>query len=549
MYSKYENTGSSALELLNIVHKFCISENIVYTISADTLINYEYSSFLQAPSTIYITLMNESFINLKKYLEEFCKENTEYSIHDFANTEQFNTLDMWFVKRPNDKLKFNDASSFYYGTRLVITPLFFAGNTYKEWLSIYKKYCHRIATLNLFRMLPKRPIISRIRQLPKSIITAYYSARRGKYTIRDIVLELNKNSTSKYVLYPYIITRFKEPNLIPWGVGRKSFNLTYEFWSNVKIINFYGVECYCLCKAKKLLECFSNEYINQVLVSSKNQLIYDGGEKLRVIQLLQLDLLIEFDRICKKNNLKYNISFGTLLGAVRHKGFIPWDDDIDVTMPLKDYIKLDVAMKSDLNSEKYYYRTPETEENNHLIFKHLERKGTVYTKPGRNKLKNKIGIFIDIFPMYPAAPNRFLDWFHAKLCCFWRTALWATIGAESEKNKFKHLYYCCISKFGNKRCYANFIKCATIFRNKKGRLKFWIAMDRNPYNVALVKEENYSEAIELDFEGHKFLAPQNYKEVLDYCFGKDWCYYPIVNQRKPQHNAIIDLGNIYNALP
>ncbi len=57
------------------------------------------------------------------------------------------------------------------------------------------------------------------------------------------------------------------------------------------------------------------------------------------IKSIELDILVEFDAFCKKNNLKYFLSSGTLLGAVRHNGFIPWDDDIDVCMPRKDYEK------------------------------------------------------------------------------------------------------------------------------------------------------------------------------------------------------------------
>ncbi len=61
---------------------------------------------------------------------------------------------------------------------------------------------------------------------------------------------------------------------------------------------------------------------------------------LREIQLAELEILKEFDRVCRENNLNYSLSCGTLLGAVRHKGFIPWDDDVDVEMPRPDYEKL-----------------------------------------------------------------------------------------------------------------------------------------------------------------------------------------------------------------
>ena len=69
----------------------------------------------------------------------------------------------------------------------------------------------------------------------------------------------------------------------------------------------------------------------------KNQEIELTPDILRQMQLIQLECLTELDRICRKHNIKYSIDGGTLLGAVRHRGFIPWDDDIDVIMERKEY--------------------------------------------------------------------------------------------------------------------------------------------------------------------------------------------------------------------
>ena len=70
-------------------------------------------------------------------------------------------------------------------------------------------------------------------------------------------------------------------------------------------------------------------------------------------------------------------------------------------------------------------------------------------------------------------------------------------------------------------------------------------MDRNPYKVPLVKMSNYTDVIEVEFEGRRFYAPREYEAVLDYCFGRDWDKYPSTTGRLPLHNAIMEIGDLY----
>ena len=75
---------------------------------------------------------------------------------------------------------------------------------------------------------------------------------------------------------------------------------------------------------------------------------------LRRLQMIQLEMLTEVDRICRKCNIQYNIIAGTLLGAIRHKGYIPWDDDADVVFTRHEYAKFYRACKKDLDTERFF---------------------------------------------------------------------------------------------------------------------------------------------------------------------------------------------------
>ncbi|MBE6991455.1 MAG: LicD family protein [Ruminococcaceae bacterium] len=121
---------------------------------------------------------------------------------------------------------------------------------------------------------------------------------------------------------------------------------------------------------------------------------------LRQLQLTELEILRFFDNLCRENGLKYYIVAGTLLGAVRHGGFIPWDDDIDVAMPRADFERLKALMAVSQH-DCYFYQCHDTEPNYVFGFSKIRLKGTAVCESYLENVDMEKGIYIDIFPLDP----------------------------------------------------------------------------------------------------------------------------------------------------
>ncbi len=120
----------------------------------------------------------------------------------------------------------------------------------------------------------------------------------------------------------------------------------------------------------------------------------------RNAQMVMLSLLQEFDGICKKHGLCYWIDHGTLLGAVRHKGFIPWDDDLDVTMPREDYETF-LKIAPDTLSSNIFLQTKQSDPATHVHHAKLRDRNSTYIEDWEEnkEIHAHQGIFMDIFPV------------------------------------------------------------------------------------------------------------------------------------------------------
>ena len=122
-----------------------------------------------------------------------------------------------------------------------------------------------------------------------------------------------------------------------------------------------------------------------------------GSHELKCVQALQLHLLVEVDRICRRHAVNYCLLFGTLLGQQRHGGFIPWDDDIDIGMTRENYNRFLKIAPKELGAN-YFLEHSLSENGCPYLFAKIKRNNTIYMEWCNRNSKTHHGVYIDIFP-------------------------------------------------------------------------------------------------------------------------------------------------------
>ena len=168
---------------------------------------------------------------------------------------------------------------------------------------------------------------------------------------------------------------------------------------------------------------------------------YLTEEELKAVQSIQCELICEVDRICKKNGIRYNMVGGTMLGAIRHHGVIPWDDDADIGFLRPEYEKFREACKTELDQEKYYIQDLRDTEGYRWGYGKLRRKGTEFLRLNQEFMPYEQGISIDLMPFDNVPDHYFARRFHFAICFVFRKLFWSKVGCRTEKNLVVRLLY------------------------------------------------------------------------------------------------------------
>ncbi|MHA1381777.1 MAG: LicD family protein [Candidatus Helarchaeota archaeon] len=264
-------------------------------------------------------------------------------------------------------------------------------------------------------------------------------------------------------------------------------------------------------------------------------------EILKKLHKLQLEMAKEVDSICREHNIKYFIIAGTLLGAVRHKGFIPWDDDLDIGMLREDYEKFIKICSTELSSD-YFLQTWDNDPNFGLPIAKIRKNDTKYIEKASRKIGIHSGIYIDIFP-FDNVPENFLKESIQNINTYiLKRLILARVGYDlcQSNKKIKKLTYKIIKLISKilslSRQKQMLEKQMKKFNNSKTTkvVTFGGSYGYKKESIKRVWVENLSN---IEFENTKLICPRDYKSYLTYFYG-DYFTPPPENERYNRHRGI-----------
>lgn len=268
-------------------------------------------------------------------------------------------------------------------------------------------------------------------------------------------------------------------------------------------------------------------------------------EILHKLQRKQLEILLEFDRVCNEMGLNYSISSGTLLGAIRHKGFIPWDDDVDVVMLREDYEKFLEEGKRYL-PKNYFIQTYENDKNYPHNFAKIVDISTTLREGYTSNIDMINGIFIDIFPIDRVSSNKIIRRIDNLLLSIIYLVKHSSNPGWIKKTKrgYNRLIKYCILPLS--RCIGtrrlNRLETYIKTKNNKEGNNYtygdnYVIPLINLNKAMLLPIEIFSDCEYIDFEEYKVKAIKEYDIYLTAIYG-DYMQLPPTEKRKPTHNIV-----------
>ena len=270
------------------------------------------------------------------------------------------------------------------------------------------------------------------------------------------------------------------------------------------------------------------------------------GEKLDLLQKALLSIVSDINDVCKQNNITYMLSGGTCLGAIRHEGFIPWDDDVDLFMLRVDFFNFAEKLEQQFPG-KYLIEIPAKTKGYNLAFSRIRLNGTVVrSKEDIDKPVEDCGVYVDIFYLENAPDNLILRKLHCAHSMFCGLAYSCRRFKDHAEDYFKLVQ-------NNKQALKTFKKKA--FLGKVFSLKSvdgWVAswdkanslcknenskficcpVGRKHYSGETYVRDSFFPTVEKNFEGLSVPVPKDYEKYLTQLYGPDFMQLPPEEDRE-----------------
>lgn len=269
---------------------------------------------------------------------------------------------------------------------------------------------------------------------------------------------------------------------------------------------------------------------------------------IKIIQDKILSILKEFINICEENNLTYYALGGTLLGAVRHKGFIPWDDDIDIGMPREDYEKFK-KIASNVLPENYKFLSEDTL-NYKKAFSVIRDDSTKIIMNYSNEEQEE-SLWIDIFPLDGMPSNPLKKKYHSYRYLYTRMMVQLSQfnSLVNQKKENRPWFEKVIIRI------ANVVKIEKVVSFSWAQKKYLQTIKKYSFNEGfagnytgayklreIVPSDYFGQPVLLQFEDLKLSCPHKFREYLTAIYGADYMQLPPEEKRVFHHYEIISLG-------
>ena len=259
--------------------------------------------------------------------------------------------------------------------------------------------------------------------------------------------------------------------------------------------------------------------------------------KLKQLQNTMLEILQIVDRVCREHKIQYSLCSGTLLGAVRHKGFIPWDDDLDIRMTRENYDRF-ISIWNKLKAEGYSLQSKENTPDFPQSFVKIRKDNTAFIQYEWEKGAYNTGIFIDIFPLDRIPDNKLKK----ALFLFrsYKYLIYTRENLHSEQNRLIIAFVSILMKVTTHnyrmRYREKYVeKLRKIDQNQS--LKCFGVEQPSMFKVEF-PPDIADEYVDLEFEGQQFMSFKKWDEFLSAMFG-DYMKLPPEDERSWQHHPLV----------